>query len=96
MGAELLHADGQTDSQTNMTTLIVTFRIFGNAPKNRRHISEHSNANDVSTYLITGTGLPPVLEHVSSVVFPSVDMGLTPGEICGGPGGVSTVRAKAW
>jgi len=89
-------ADRQTDSQTNTTTVIATFRNFGNAPKNRRNISEHSNADDVSTYLITGTGLPPVLEHVSSVVFPSVDMGLTPCKICGGPGGVSTVRAKAW
>ena len=86
----------RTDSQTNMTTVIVTYRNFGNAPKNRRHISEHSNGNDVSTYLIKGTGLSLVLEHVSSVVFPSVDTGLTPGKICGGPGGVSTVRAKAW
>ena len=88
MRAELFRAD--------MTTVTVPFRNFGNAPKNRRNISEHSNANDVSTYLITGTGLPPVLEHVSSVVFPSVDMGLAPCKICGGPGGVSTVRAKAW
>ena len=31
MGAELFHADGQTD----MTKLTVAFRNFGNAPKNR-------------------------------------------------------------
>jgi hypothetical protein len=30
VGAELLHADGQTD----MTNLIVTFHNFANAPKN--------------------------------------------------------------
>ena len=82
--------------QTNMTTVIAPFRNYANAPKSRTHISGNSNVNDVNTYLITGTGLPPVLEHVSSVVFPSVDMGLTPGKICGGPGGVRTVRAKAW
>jgi hypothetical protein len=30
VGAELFHADGQTD----MTKLVVTFRTFANAPKN--------------------------------------------------------------
>ena len=37
MGAELLHADGrmdrQTDRQTDMTKLIVPLRNFSNAPK---------------------------------------------------------------
>jgi len=33
VGAEFLHADGQTD--TVMTKLIVTFRNFANAPKKR-------------------------------------------------------------
>jgi hypothetical protein len=35
VGAELLHADGhtQTDGQTNMTGLMVTFRNFAHAPK---------------------------------------------------------------
>jgi hypothetical protein len=33
VGAELLHADGRTDRQTDMTKLKVTFRNFANAPK---------------------------------------------------------------
>ena len=31
-GPELLHADGRTDGQTDLTTLIVAFRSFANAP----------------------------------------------------------------
>jgi len=31
--AELSHADGQTDRQTDMTNLIITFRNFANVPK---------------------------------------------------------------
>jgi hypothetical protein len=34
MGAELLHADRQTDRQTDMTNLIVAILNFGNTPKN--------------------------------------------------------------
>jgi len=38
MGAELLHAEGQTDvrtyGRTDMTKLTVSFRSFTNAPKN--------------------------------------------------------------
>jgi hypothetical protein len=33
VGAELFHADRQTDRQTGMTKLIVTFRNFANALK---------------------------------------------------------------
>ena len=33
VGAELLHANGQTDRQTDMTKQIVAFRNFANAPK---------------------------------------------------------------
>jgi hypothetical protein len=33
VGAELFHADGQTDRQTDMTKLRVAFRHFANAPK---------------------------------------------------------------
>jgi hypothetical protein len=33
-GAELSHADGQTDRWTDMTKLIVAFRSFANVPKN--------------------------------------------------------------
>ena len=32
MGAELFHADGRTDGQTDMTKLIVAFRNFAEAP----------------------------------------------------------------
>jgi len=33
-GPEFHHADGRTDGQTDLTTLIVAFRSFANAPKN--------------------------------------------------------------
>jgi len=33
VGAELVHADGWTDRQTDMTKLIVAFCNFANAPK---------------------------------------------------------------
>jgi hypothetical protein len=35
LGEELFHAHGQTVGQTEMTKVIVTFRSFANAPKNR-------------------------------------------------------------
>ena len=35
MGAELFHADRRTDRQADMAKLIVAFRNFANAPKNR-------------------------------------------------------------
>jgi hypothetical protein len=34
LGAELFHADGQTDGQTDMTKLIMAFRKFAKTPKN--------------------------------------------------------------
>jgi hypothetical protein len=34
VGAELFHADIQTDRRTDMAKLIVAFRNFANAPKN--------------------------------------------------------------
>ena len=34
-GAELFHADGQTEVQADMTKLIVAFRNFANAPKKK-------------------------------------------------------------
>jgi hypothetical protein len=33
VGAEVYHAEGQTDGETNMTKLTVTFRNFSNAFK---------------------------------------------------------------
>jgi len=35
VGAELFHADGRTDGRSDMTKLIVVFRNFAHAPKNR-------------------------------------------------------------
>jgi len=32
VGAELFHADGRTDGQTEMTKLIIVLRSFANAP----------------------------------------------------------------
>ena len=34
MGAELLHADRETEGRTDMTKLTVAFRNFADAPKN--------------------------------------------------------------
>jgi hypothetical protein len=34
VGAELFHAGGRTDGQTDVTKLTVAFRNFANAPKN--------------------------------------------------------------
>jgi hypothetical protein len=39
VGAELLHADGRTDMK-----LIVDFRKFANAPKNRMNDTAHSGS----------------------------------------------------
>ena len=36
VGAELFHAGGQTDRETDMMKLTFAFRNFWNAPKNRR------------------------------------------------------------
>ena len=33
VGADLFHADGQADIQTDMTKVIAAFNSFGNAPK---------------------------------------------------------------
>jgi hypothetical protein len=35
VGAELLHADGWTDAQTDVTKLIIAFYNFVSAPKNQ-------------------------------------------------------------
>jgi len=34
VGAELFHADGQADKETDVMKLIVSFRNFANVPKN--------------------------------------------------------------
>jgi len=39
VGAELFHADRQTERLANMTELIVIFRNFANAPKNRNFMT---------------------------------------------------------
>jgi hypothetical protein len=43
VGAELLDAGGWTDTQTDMTKLIVAFRSFAKAPKQRRESHKASN-----------------------------------------------------
>ena len=48
MGAELFHADGQTDMK-----LIVAVRNFANAPKNRRNLSKTCFSATLSTTNIT-------------------------------------------
>ena len=35
--AELFHADGRTDGKRDMTTLIVAFHNFAQAPKKNQH-----------------------------------------------------------
>ena len=37
LGAGSFHEDGRTDRQTDITKLIVAFRNFVNAPKNKIH-----------------------------------------------------------
>lgn len=44
------------------------------------------------TYVMVGSGEPPMLLHVSSMGLSSVATAMFPGEITGGWGGVSTVR----
>ena len=39
--AELFHADGRTDRRTDLTKLIVAFRNFADAPKNRKPPPPH-------------------------------------------------------
>jgi hypothetical protein len=34
VGTELFHADGRTDTQTDMTNIMVSFRNFAYPPKN--------------------------------------------------------------
>lgn len=44
------------------------------------------------TYVIIGSGEPPILLHVNSMVLSSVAMAMLPGDMTGGCGGVSTVK----
>lgn len=44
------------------------------------------------TYVIVGSGEPPILLHVSSIFTSSVAMATLPGEMTGGWGGVRTVK----
>jgi hypothetical protein len=49
VGAELFHAGGQTDGQTDMNRLIVSFRNLALAPKNV--CSYRTNSNSISLSL---------------------------------------------
>ena len=44
VGAQLFHADGRTDTATDMTKLIVAFRNFARAPKKQKK-KNNSRAN---------------------------------------------------
>lgn len=44
------------------------------------------------TYVIVGSGEPPILLHVNSMGLSSVAMAMLPGDMTGGCGGVSTVK----
>ena len=39
MGAELFHADGETDRQIDINKLLVAFRDFANAPNETNYIN---------------------------------------------------------
>jgi hypothetical protein len=43
--AELFHADGQTDRQTDVTKLIAAFRKFAYAPKNKHETTRGPKVN---------------------------------------------------
>jgi hypothetical protein len=47
VGAELFHAEGRTDRQTDMTKLIVAFRNFANAPK-EKHAEASGEERNIS------------------------------------------------
>jgi len=44
VGAELFHADGRTDGQTNMKKLAVAFHNVEKAPKSQNHLQQHTMA----------------------------------------------------
>jgi hypothetical protein len=45
VGAELFHADGRTNGQTDLTKLTVSFRNSANAPKNRKRCEKTRSPN---------------------------------------------------
>ena len=53
MGAKLFHEDRRTDGRTDMAKLIVTFRNFANAPKDKVR-SKKDPAHHRTLYLQTG------------------------------------------
>lgn len=44
LGADLFHAERETDGRTDMRKLIVTFRSFTNATKNQSVIVEYKSS----------------------------------------------------
>lgn len=51
-----------------------------------------TNTNYTSTYVMVGSGEPPMLLQVSSMGLSSVATAIEPGEMTGGCGGVRTVK----
>jgi hypothetical protein len=53
VGAELFHAQGQTDWRTNMTKLRITFRSFKNAPDKNDSQTKSWSANSTTAIRFT-------------------------------------------
>jgi hypothetical protein len=51
VGAELFHADGQTDRRTDMTKLMVAFRNFANAPT-KKEVSNYLQARPFNDLMV--------------------------------------------
>lgn len=86
---------------TNSSLYWITNKYVKSAPFvngiNKWNLEEKKNEIKYwKSYLIWGSGLPPDVEHTSSIARPSVATGLAPGEILGGWGGVRTVTVYTW
>jgi hypothetical protein len=68
--AQLFHADGGTDGQTDMTTLTFAFRIFANVRKNG---NTHSRKKSLCPHVVTdkhdrwNTLLPKIIRRYEPV-----------------------------
>ena len=69
VGADLFHADGRTDGQTNTTKLIAAFHNFANAPnKGFVNIGDFpvcSSSSEISLDLSAAFGNTPVVSSVN-------------------------------
>ena len=66
MEAELFHAGGRTDGQTDMTQLVIAFCNFVEAPKRLRkplHCGQGDSIGSLRTCLLQGPDLPAGSSH---------------------------------